>query len=83
MEQATLDQLCINTLRALSNDAVQQAQSGHPGTLLYSLLHLCGVKAKGYRYSQDASYVQGKTLAVNTFQGNKLCRRSDELFFFG
>ncbi|TXT20833.1 MAG: transketolase [Gallionellaceae bacterium] len=82
-----LDQLCINTLRTLSIDAVQQAQSGHPGTpmgaaptayclwqrflrydpqdpnwpnrdrfvlssghasmLLYSLLHLCGVKAMG------------------------------------
>ncbi|MFN2284088.1 MAG: transketolase [Anaerolineae bacterium] len=27
-----LDQLCINTLRMLSIDAVQQAQSGHPGT---------------------------------------------------
>ncbi|HEY3219185.1 MAG TPA: transketolase [Gemmatimonadales bacterium] len=27
-----LDQLCINTVRALSMDAVQQANSGHPGT---------------------------------------------------
>jgi transketolase len=27
-----LDQLCINTLRTLSIDAVEQAQSGHPGT---------------------------------------------------
>ena len=27
-----LDQLCINTLRTLSIDAVQKAQSGHPGT---------------------------------------------------
>src|SRR5215831_8956591 len=26
-----LDQLCINTIRALSADAVQQANSGHPG----------------------------------------------------
>ena len=85
-----LDQLCINTIRTLSMDAVQQANSGHPGTpmalapvayclwqrflrfdpqdpiwpnrdrfvlsnghasmLLYSLLHLTGVKAvsKGY-----------------------------------
>jgi transketolase len=30
--QATLDQLCINTIRTLSMDAVQQANSGHPGT---------------------------------------------------
>ncbi|MGB7845086.1 MAG: transketolase [Candidatus Acidiferrum sp.] len=27
----TLDQLCINTIRTLSMDAVQQANSGHPG----------------------------------------------------
>ncbi len=26
-----LDQLCINTIRALSMDAVEQAKSGHPG----------------------------------------------------
>ena len=29
--QAQLDQLCINTIRTLSMDAVQQANSGHPG----------------------------------------------------
>jgi transketolase len=29
---AALDQLCINTIRTLSIDAVQQAKSGHPGT---------------------------------------------------
>src|SRR5712692_9635576 len=80
-----LDTLCINTIRTLSMDAVQQANSGHPGTpmgmapvayglwqnvlrydpenaawpnrdrfvlsighasmLLYSMLHLTGVKA--------------------------------------
>ncbi|MES1982664.1 MAG: transketolase [Pseudomonadota bacterium] len=28
---AALDQLCINTIRTLSIDAVQQAESGHPG----------------------------------------------------
>ena len=27
-----LDQLCINTIRTLSMDAVQEAKSGHPGT---------------------------------------------------
>ena len=82
---AELDQLCINTIRTLSMDAVQKANSGHPGTpmalaplayclwqrflrfdpedpiwpnrdrfvlsnghasmLLYSLLHLTGVRA--------------------------------------
>ena len=29
-----LDQLCINTVRALAMDAVQQADSGHPGTAM-------------------------------------------------
>ncbi len=94
MEQAQLDQLCVNTLRTLSIDAVQKAGSGHPGTpmdaaptiyclwqrflrydsenphwidrdrfvlsaghacaLLYSLLHLCQVKAQGSSYPKDA-----------------------------
>ncbi len=85
-----LDQLCINTIRTLSMDTVQQANSGHPGTpmalapvayclwqrflrfdperpiwpnrdrfvlsnghasmLLYSLLHLTGVKAVNPKY---------------------------------
>ena len=89
---ADLDRLCINTLRTLSIDAVEQAQSGHPGTpmgaaptvyclwqrflhydphdpdwlnrdrfvlsighasmLLYSLLHLCGVKATSPSYQR-------------------------------
>jgi transketolase len=32
MTEADIDQLCINTIRTLSMDAVQQAKSGHPGT---------------------------------------------------
>jgi transketolase len=32
LTEAQLDQLCINTIRTLSMDAVQQAKSGHPGT---------------------------------------------------
>ena len=28
----SLDELCINTVRTLAMDAVQQADSGHPGT---------------------------------------------------
>jgi len=31
-ESAKLDQLCINTIRTLAMDGVQQANSGHPGT---------------------------------------------------
>ncbi len=32
MTEAEVDQLCINAIRTLSMDAVQQAKSGHPGT---------------------------------------------------
>jgi len=85
-----LDQLCINTIRTLSMDAVQAANSGHPGTpmalapvvyclwqrflrydpedpiwpnrdrfvlsvghasmLLYSMLHLAGIKSVNPKY---------------------------------
>ena len=31
-DQQTLDELCVNTIRTLSMDAVQRANSGHPGT---------------------------------------------------
>src|SRR6201995_2908628 len=31
-EQKKLEQLCINTIGTLSMDAVQKANSGHPGT---------------------------------------------------
>src|SRR5207248_8894185 len=90
VEPATIDQLCVNTIRTLSMDAVQAANSGHPGTpmalapvvyclwqrllrfdpedpiwpnrdrfvlsaghasmLLYSILHLTGVKAVNAKY---------------------------------
>jgi transketolase len=95
-EGALMDELCINTIRTLSMDAVQKANSGHPGTpmalapvaytlwqsflrydpdepnwpnrdrfvlsnghasmLLYSILHLVGVK--------DAAR-KGEALAVS------------------
>jgi transketolase len=88
----TIDQLSINTIRTLSMDAVQAANSGHPGTpmalaplvfylwqrllrfdpenpiwmnrdrfvlsighasmLLYSILHLAGVKAVNVKYER-------------------------------
>ncbi len=89
-KQTDLDLLSINTIRTLAMDAVQAANSGHPGTpmslapvvyclwqrflrfdpqdpiwpdrdrfvlsaghasmLLYSMLHLCGVKAVNAKY---------------------------------
>src|SRR5688572_31726261 len=92
MANPELDQLAINTMRTLAMDAVQQAESGHPGTpmamapvayclwqkylrfdpqdpiwpnrdrfvlsmghasmLLYSLLHLTGVKAVSKDYER-------------------------------
>src|SRR5947208_3469701 len=90
-----LDQLCVNTIRTLAMDAVQAANSGHPGTpmamapvayclwqnflrfdpedpiwpnrdrfvlsaghasmLLYSMLHLTGVKSVNAEYEQLGS----------------------------
>jgi transketolase len=90
MAEKQIDQLCIDTIRTLSMDAVQAASSGHPGTpmamapvvyclwqrflrfdpndpiwpnrdrfvlsighasmLLYSMLHLTGVKAVNPKY---------------------------------
>jgi len=45
VSQPNLDQLCINTIRTLAIDAVQQANSGHPGApmglapVVYELWH--------------------------------------------
>src|SRR5580658_6362550 len=92
MPTGTIDEICVNTIRTLCIDAVQQANSGHPGTpmamapvvytlwqdflrfdpvdpiwpnrdrfvlsnghasmLLYSLLHLTGVKAVNANYER-------------------------------
>ena len=41
-----LDTLCINTIRTLAIDAVQQANSGHPGAPM-------GLAAVGYSLWQD------------------------------
>src|SRR6266705_7184034 len=47
VSESNLDQLAINTIRTLSMDAVQQANSGHPGApmglapVVYSLWQRC------------------------------------------
>ena len=96
-----IDDLCINTIRTLSMDAVQRAQSGHPGTpmalapaiytlwrqflrfdpenplwpnrdrfvlsnghasmLLYSMLHLAGVKD----FAQDEARPGGLAVSLD------------------
>src|SRR6516164_9449164 len=90
--QVDVDQLAVNTIRTLAIDAIQKANSGHPGTvldaaptaytlwqrflrydpadpgwlnrdrfvlssghasmLLYSLIHLAGIKAANPSYEQ-------------------------------
>ena len=90
--RGSIDEICVNTIRTLCIDAVQQAKSGHPGTpmamapvvytlwqeflrfdpedpiwpnrdrfvlssghasiLLYSMLHLTGVKAVDEKYER-------------------------------
>jgi transketolase len=92
MPAGSIDEICVNTIRTLCIDAVQQANSGHPGTpmamapvvyalwqdflrfdpddpiwpnrdrfvlssghasaLLYSMLHLTGVKAVDEKYER-------------------------------
>ena len=99
--QQNIDQLCINTIRTLSIDAVQQANSGHPGApmglapvvyelwqkylkydpanpnwpnrdrfvlsaghasmLLYSTLHLTGVKATDH----DGKVLSGLAVSMD------------------
>ena len=99
VKEKHLDQLCINTIRTLSMDAVQAAHSGHPGTpmamapvvytlwqnflrfdpedpiwpnrdrfvlsighasmLLYSMLHLTGVKAVNAKYEKLGDILAG------------------------
>jgi hypothetical protein len=47
--RGVVDELCINTIRTLAIDAVQQANSGHPGTpmalapVAYTLCNFNGV----------------------------------------
>ena len=115
-----IDQLCINTMRTLAMDAVQKANSGHPGTpmslapvaytlwqkfmhydpddanwpnrdrfvlsvghasmLLYSLIHLTGIKAVNEHEERGApaltlddlkkfevSAIEGHHRSVSTF----------------
>jgi transketolase len=108
-----MDQLCINTVRTLAMDAVQKANSGHPGTpmamapvvytlwqeflrfdpddpiwpnrdrfvlsaghasmLLYSMLHLCQVKAVDPKYETLGSLSVSLEDIQNFRQLNSKC----------
>src|SRR5579859_1568418 len=52
----TLEELCINTIRALAMDAVQKANSGHPGTAmaLAPLTHLLWTRFMHYNPSNPS-----------------------------
>ena len=39
--QDKLDELAINTIRTLSIDAIQKANSGHPGTVMDAASTVC------------------------------------------
>src|SRR5271155_1915773 len=48
----SIDEICVNTIRTLCIDAVQQANSGHAWTLLYSALHLTRVTSVDEKYER-------------------------------
>ena len=54
IDPAQLDQLCINTIRTLSIDAVQKAQSGHPGTPMDAAPTIYCLWQRFLRYDPDA-----------------------------
>ncbi len=54
IDQAQLDQLCINTIRTLSIDAIQKAQSGHPGTPMDAAPTIYCLWQRFLRYDPDA-----------------------------
>ncbi len=62
-----LDQLCINTIRALTLDAVQKAQSGHPG--LAARRGADGLRAlDAFPATQPAKSEVGKSRSVSAFR---------------
>jgi transketolase len=46
----TIDELCINTIRTLAMDAVQQANSGHPGTPMSMAPVACSLWQRYLKY---------------------------------
>ncbi|MEW6129494.1 MAG: transketolase [Acidobacteriota bacterium] len=54
MSTSTIENLSINTIRTLSMDAVQQANSGHPGTPMAMAPVAYAIYQKFLRYDPDA-----------------------------
>src|SRR5687767_9065346 len=53
VDEARLDQLAINTIRTLAMDAVQAAQSGHPGTPMALAPVAYALWQRRFRYDPD------------------------------
>ncbi|HEY6330002.1 MAG TPA: transketolase [Blastocatellia bacterium] len=51
---AAIDQICVNTIRTLSMDAVQKANSGHPGTPMDAAPAVYTLWQRFLRYDPDA-----------------------------
>jgi len=54
VELGKLDQLCVNTVRTLSMDAVQKANSGHPGTPMDAAPTVYCLWQRFLRYDPDS-----------------------------
>ena len=61
-----LDQLCINTIRALTLDAVQKAESGHPGLPLGAAPMAYVLWTRFLRHNPAQSEV-GKSRSLSAF----------------
>ena len=57
MSEPNLDQLSINTIRTLSMDAVQAANSGHPGTPMALAPVAYTLWQKFLRYDPERSHL--------------------------
>ena len=60
----TLDQLCVNTIRTLAMDAVQQANSGHPGTPMALAPVVYCLWQRMLRFDPDHPICHGRILAA-------------------
>lgn len=86
---AAADRLCVNTIRTLSIDAVQQANSGHPGTpmalapLVYTLASECPVQIQ-LIIVKCSGYPRGIRIATfehttTTTKSRLVCRRTEDI----